>query len=65
MWVVQGEEDALVMKGAADELVEVLRREGPRAEVKHTVREGDHGFDAVSSLQDESVAEGVEFIKGH
>jgi acetyl esterase/lipase len=65
VWVLQGDRDALVAKDTADELVEVLRRERPRAAVKYTVREGDHGFDAVNSLQDEWLAEGVEFIKGH
>ncbi|KAH6632143.1 Alpha/Beta hydrolase protein [Chaetomium tenue] len=65
MWVIQGGEDGLVAKGAADELVERVRRERPRAVVRYTVREGDHGFDAGSSLGDEWVAEGVEFVKGY
>ncbi|KAK3294507.1 Alpha/Beta hydrolase protein [Chaetomium fimeti] len=65
VWVIQGEQDTLVAKEAADQLVDMLKRERPRAVVRYTVREGDHAFDAVSSLQDEWLAEGVEFIKGH
>ncbi|KAH6856279.1 Alpha/Beta hydrolase protein [Chaetomium sp. MPI-CAGE-AT-0009] len=65
VWVIQGSEDGLVAKETADELVALLKKERPRAVVKYTLREGDHGFDAVNTLQDEWVAEGVEFIKGY
>lgn len=65
VWVIQGDEDVLIAKAATDELVEIVRREKPGAEVKYTVREGGHGFDAVNTLEDEWVREGVEFIKGY
>ena len=63
VWVIQGDEDELVAKGAADELVERVRAERPGAVVKYTVRPGGHGFDGESTLADGWVKEGVEFVK--
>ncbi len=65
VWIVQGDEDVLIAKAATDELVEVWKREKPKAEVKYTVRAGAHGFDALNTLEDDWIAEGVEFVKGY
>ena len=65
VWVVQGVEDVVVPKAATDELVETAGREKPGWVVKYTVREGGHGFDAMNTLEDDWVKEGVEFFKGY
>ncbi|KAL2164804.1 hypothetical protein VTH06DRAFT_100 [Thermothelomyces fergusii] len=66
VWIVQGDADDLVPRPATDELVERLRAARPAAEVKYTVMPGGgHGFDALSTLEDDWVREGVAFIKRH
>jgi acetyl esterase/lipase len=63
LWVVQGKEDSYVEVARAEELVERVRRERPRAVVKYTLKPGGHGFDWENTLEDGWVKEGVEFIK--
>ncbi|KAK3306751.1 Alpha/Beta hydrolase protein [Chaetomium strumarium] len=65
LWLIQGDEDAMVQKDWTDEVVAGLRRERPKAVVKYTVRPGSHGFDQGNQLEDDWVKEGVEFIKGY
>lgn len=50
-------------KVAADEFLDRLRKAHPDAEVKYTVRPGDHGFDFFDGLSSEWVQEGLAFIK--
>ncbi|GAB1319262.1 hypothetical protein MFIFM68171_09472 [Madurella fahalii] len=64
VWVIQGAQDSLVAKEAMDEVVEGLRREVEGVQVKYTICEGDHGFDWLAKLEDDWVAEGVEWMKG-
>ncbi|KXX75850.1 Tuliposide A-converting enzyme 2, chloroplastic [Madurella mycetomatis] len=64
IWFIQGSEDTLVAKEAMDEVVERLKREVEGVQVKYTIREGDHGFDVGARLEDDWVAEGVEWVNG-
>ncbi|KAK4149180.1 Alpha/Beta hydrolase protein [Chaetomidium leptoderma] len=65
IWVIQGDEDFMVPKAGADEMVERMKKERPTAVVKYTVRPGGHGFDAIDTLEDDWVKEGVDFAKGY
>ncbi|KAL2200801.1 Alpha/Beta hydrolase protein [Corynascus similis CBS 632.67] len=63
LWVVQGGDDTWVATAGADEMVERLRRERPKVNLKYTVVPGGwHGFDQTNKLEDDWVKEGVEFF---
>jgi acetyl esterase/lipase len=64
IWIIQGTEDHLVTTAATDQLVSRLRAELSDLKLKYTVQPGDHGFDCFSKLEDDWVAEGVDWIKG-
>jgi acetyl esterase/lipase len=64
IWIIQGSDDTVVAPAATDAVVEGLRKALPDVVVKYTVRPGEHGFDVVSQLDDDWVADGVEFVKG-
>jgi acetyl esterase/lipase len=65
MWVVQGKKDSYVEAARAEDMIERVRRERPRAVVKYTLQPGGHGFDWENTLGDGWVKEGVEFTKGY
>jgi hypothetical protein len=52
-----------VPKTAADELIDRLRKAHGSAEVKYTVRPGDHCFDFFYDLSSDWVQEGLSFVK--
>ncbi|KAK0609283.1 hypothetical protein DIS24_g12356 [Lasiodiplodia hormozganensis] len=62
VFVWHGRQDSIVPVEGSVKLEEVVRRVDPGARFRLTLREGDHGFDAESSVDDDWMAEGLKGI---
>jgi surfactin synthase thioesterase subunit len=63
VWVVQGDQDFVVRRRP---MCWWRGRAGrPGWVVKYSVRNGGHGFDAVHTVEEDWLREGVEFFKGY
>ncbi|KAK5658368.1 hypothetical protein OQA88_2344 [Cercophora sp. LCS_1] len=63
IWVIQGADDVLVPKRAADEVVRRIREALPGVKVFYKPRVGGHLFDQGCGLEETWVQEGMEFVR--
>ncbi|KAB2570943.1 putative carboxylesterase 6 [Lasiodiplodia theobromae] len=62
VFVWHGRQDSIVPVEGSVKLEEVVRRVDPGAKFRLTIRDGDHGFDGQSSVDDDWMAEGLKGI---
>ncbi|KAK4441997.1 Alpha/Beta hydrolase protein [Podospora aff. communis PSN243] len=62
VWIVQGADDRMVSKAAADELVGKIRERHPETPLLYTVATGGYGFDIQQGIGEKWVQEGVAFV---
>ncbi|KAK4225383.1 Tuliposide A-converting enzyme 2, chloroplastic [Podospora fimiseda] len=63
IWVLQGKNDSILPQFLADEVVQKTKEAYPDLKLKYTVRDGEHGWDALYGIKRDWVAEGFEFVK--
>ncbi|KAL4884560.1 Alpha/Beta hydrolase protein [Aspergillus karnatakaensis] len=62
MLVMHGREDSAVPVAGTGRFVERVRSVDPGCRMRVVVRPGDHGFDALATLEDGWLREGLEFV---
>lgn len=63
IWILQGVDDVLVPKKAADEVVRRIRDKLPGVKVLYEPRSGGHMLDQGCGLEEGWIAEGLEFVR--
>lgn len=62
VFVWHGRQDSIVPVEGSVKLQEVVRKVDPSAKFRLTLRDGDHGFDGESSVDDDWMAEGLKDV---
>lgn len=61
-FILHGEQDSAVPVGGTHTFVRLLKEADPTVQVHVAIRPGDHGFDAMATLDEPWLKEGLDFI---
>ncbi|KAH8591248.1 Alpha/Beta hydrolase protein [Bisporella sp. PMI_857] len=65
MWLAQGTSDPIMPIATAENFVRKMKEVHPNTPVHFSIQPGSHGFDVSSSLNDDWVEKGCQFIKSY
>ncbi|GLA62231.1 hypothetical protein AtubIFM55763_003541 [Aspergillus tubingensis] len=63
IWLAQGDKDPIVPMATATNFVEQMKKTHPNTPFHLSVQPGSHGFDCMSTLDEEWVKEGCKFVE--